>query len=53
MKAEELHDILKKLTVYVRKAKGKKEAMKFYIDYIQPIKEYFKELNNESHTKRF
>ena len=47
MKAEELYFTLKKLTVYVRKAKGEKEAMKFYIDYIQPIKEYFKKLTKQ------
>jgi len=36
-----IHDKLKELTAYVRKTKGSVEALNFYIEHIQPIKEYF------------
>ena len=36
-----IHNNLKKLTVHVRKTKGSAEAMRFYLDFIQPMKEYF------------
>ena len=38
---------LKVLTVHVRKTKGEKDALLFYMDYIQPIKKYFKQLTNK------
>lgn len=36
-----IHEHLKKLTIYVRKTKGESEALRFYVKYIQPIKQYF------------
>ena len=32
---------LKELTAHVRKTKGSGEALKFYVEFIQPIKFYF------------
>ena len=43
---------LKVLTVLVRHAKGEKEALRFYIDYIQPIKKYFKQITKQNHEHR-
>ena len=40
-----IHEYLKKLTVYVRKTKGEGEALRFYVKYIQPIKKYFETKN--------
>jgi len=42
MKINELYQTLKKLTIHVRKTKGEKAALLFYVNYIQPIKKYFK-----------
>jgi hypothetical protein len=36
-----IHDDLKLLTGYVSRTKGPGEALRFYVDFIQPIKEYF------------
>ena len=36
-----MQETLKKLTVHVRDTKGSVEALRFYVDFIQPIKEYF------------
>ena len=33
--------VLIEFTAHVRKTKGSGEALRFYVDYIQPIKEYF------------
>lgn len=33
---------LKELTVFVRQTKGEAVALKFYVDYVQPIKQYFR-----------
>ena len=32
---------LNKLTSHVRETKGSGEALRFYVDFIQPIKQYF------------
>jgi hypothetical protein len=34
-------NVLREFTAHVRKTKGSGEALRFYVDYIQPIKEYF------------
>ena len=36
-----MHETLKKLTAHVRETKGSGEALRFYVNFIQPIKEYF------------
>ena len=36
-----LHSAIRQLTVHVRKTKGAKEAALFYVDYIQPMYQYF------------
>ena len=41
----DIHEQLKPLVIHVRKTKGEKEALLFFIDYIQPIKKYFKITN--------
>lgn len=33
-------EVLKEFTNHVRKTKGSGEALRFYVNYIQPIKEY-------------
>jgi len=43
----DIHKHLKKLTILVREMKGEGEALIFYINYVQPIKEYFKKINNK------
>lgn len=35
-------NILKVFTAYVRKTKGTKEAFLFFVNYVQPIVQYFK-----------
>ena len=46
MKAIDIQERLKVLTGCVREMKGEKEALIFYVNYIQPIKRYFKEKHN-------
>ena len=36
-----MQETLKKLTAHVRNTKGSGEALRFYVNFIQPIKEYF------------
>ena len=36
-----MHETLKKLTSHVRETKGSGEALRFYVNFIQPIEEYF------------
>lgn len=36
-----MQETLRKLTEYVRLTKGQGEALRFYVNHIQPIKEYF------------
>lgn len=36
-----IHDQLKALTTHVRITKGTGAAIKFYVEYIQPIQDYF------------
>ena len=36
-----MHETLKKLTSHVRETKGSGEALRFYVNFIEPIKEYF------------
>ena len=36
-----MHETLKKLTSHVRETKGSGEALRFYVNFVQPIKEYF------------
>ena len=36
-----LEQLLSEITAHVRKTKGSGDALRFYVDYIQPIKIYF------------
>jgi hypothetical protein len=42
--SENIDEVLKLLTSFVREKKDKSTAMSFYIDFIQPIKNFIKNL---------